>query len=56
MTSVSIYAYVQVVLVFSGVSTRWFPLLHSGCFYRLVAANNKVRTLIVQIQVQLTVI
>uniref|UniRef100_A0A3P8V5M4 CST complex subunit CTC1 n=1 Tax=Cynoglossus semilaevis TaxID=244447 RepID=A0A3P8V5M4_CYNSE len=54
-SDVSIYAYVQVVLVFSGVSTRWFPLLHSGCFYRLVAANNKVRTLIVQIQVQLTV-
>ncbi|XP_071321225.1 CST complex subunit CTC1 isoform X2 [Trachinotus anak] len=31
----------KVVLVFSGVSTRWFPLLQSGCFYRLVAADTQ---------------
>ncbi|CAB1429269.1 unnamed protein product [Pleuronectes platessa] len=29
----------KVVLVFSGVSARWFPLLQPGCYYRLVAAN-----------------
>ncbi|XP_060951768.1 CST complex subunit CTC1 [Limanda limanda] len=29
----------KVVLVFSGGSARWFPLLQPGCYYRLVAAN-----------------
>uniref|UniRef100_A0A3P9B6E1 CST complex subunit CTC1 n=1 Tax=Maylandia zebra TaxID=106582 RepID=A0A3P9B6E1_9CICH len=32
---------VQVVLVFSGVCTRWFPVLQPGCFYRLIAANTQ---------------
>ncbi|XP_040886923.1 CST complex subunit CTC1 isoform X2 [Toxotes jaculatrix] len=32
---------VQVVLVFSGVSARWFPLLQPGCLYRLTAANTQ---------------
>ncbi|XP_069375009.1 CST complex subunit CTC1 isoform X2 [Paralichthys olivaceus] len=31
----------KVVLVFSGVSARWFPLLQPGCYYRLVAANTQ---------------
>ncbi|KAK2899275.1 CST complex subunit CTC1 isoform X1 [Channa argus] len=31
----------KVVLVFSGVSTRWFPLLQPGCFYRVTAANTQ---------------
>ncbi|XP_039996989.1 CST complex subunit CTC1 isoform X2 [Xiphias gladius] len=31
----------QVVLMFSGVSARWFPLLQPGCFYRLIAANTQ---------------
>ncbi|XP_026188725.1 CST complex subunit CTC1-like isoform X1 [Mastacembelus armatus] len=31
----------KVVLVFSGVSARWFPLLQPGCFYRLIAANTQ---------------
>ncbi|XP_038587513.1 CST complex subunit CTC1 isoform X2 [Micropterus salmoides] len=31
----------KVVLVFSGASARWFPLLQPGCFYRLVAANTQ---------------
>lgn len=31
----------KVVLVFSGVSVRWFPLLQPGCFYRLIAANTR---------------
>lgn len=30
------------VLVFSDMSTRWFPVLQSGTFYRLVAANTQV--------------
>ncbi len=34
----------QVVLVFSGVSARWFPLLQPGSFYRLVAADTQVHT------------
>ncbi|KAJ4918741.1 hypothetical protein JOQ06_024790 [Pogonophryne albipinna] len=29
------------VLVLSGVSARWFPLLQPGCFYRLIAANTQ---------------
>ncbi|KAM9414363.1 CST complex subunit CTC1 isoform 2-T4 [Pholidichthys leucotaenia] len=29
----------KVALVFSGVCSRWFPILQSGCFYRLVVAN-----------------
>jgi len=36
---------VQVVLVLSGASARWFPVLQSGCFYRLVAANTQVKHL-----------
>ncbi|XP_041840610.1 CST complex subunit CTC1 isoform X2 [Melanotaenia boesemani] len=31
----------KVVLVFSGVSARWFPVLQPACFYRLVAANTQ---------------
>ncbi|XP_073332264.1 CST complex subunit CTC1 [Pagrus major] len=31
----------KVVLVFSGVSARWFPLLQPGSFYRLIAANTQ---------------
>ncbi|XP_072232687.1 CST complex subunit CTC1 [Leuresthes tenuis] len=31
----------KVVLVLSGASARWFPVLQSGCFYRLVAANTQ---------------
>ncbi|XP_076738443.1 CST complex subunit CTC1 [Maylandia zebra] len=31
----------KVVLVFSGVCTRWFPVLQPGCFYRLIAANTQ---------------
>uniref|UniRef100_A0A3Q3EZY6 CST complex subunit CTC1 n=1 Tax=Kryptolebias marmoratus TaxID=37003 RepID=A0A3Q3EZY6_KRYMA len=31
----------KVLLVFSGVSARWFPILQPGCFYRLVAANTQ---------------
>ncbi|KAI3375949.1 hypothetical protein L3Q82_016362 [Scortum barcoo] len=31
----------KLVLLFSGVSARWFPLLHPGHFYRLVAANTQ---------------
>ncbi|XP_044039740.1 CST complex subunit CTC1 isoform X2 [Siniperca chuatsi] len=31
----------KVVLVLSGVSARWFPLLQPGCFYRLIAANTQ---------------
>ncbi|XP_034005837.1 CST complex subunit CTC1-like [Trematomus bernacchii] len=31
----------QLVLVLSGVSARWFPLLQPGCFYRLIAANTQ---------------
>uniref|UniRef100_A0A3B4U092 CST complex subunit CTC1 n=2 Tax=Seriola dumerili TaxID=41447 RepID=A0A3B4U092_SERDU len=31
----------KVVLEFSGVCARWFPLLQSGCFYRLVAADTQ---------------
>ncbi|XP_044197449.1 CST complex subunit CTC1 [Thunnus albacares] len=31
----------KVILVMSGASARWFPLLHPGCFYRLVAANTQ---------------
>ncbi|XP_063324032.1 CST complex subunit CTC1-like [Pelmatolapia mariae] len=34
----------KVVLVFSGVCTRWFPVLQPGCFYRLIAANTQVST------------
>ncbi|KAG7232371.1 hypothetical protein INR49_008939, partial [Caranx melampygus] len=30
-----------VVLVFSGVCARWFPLLQSRCFYRLVAHSQR---------------
>ncbi|XP_029382555.1 CST complex subunit CTC1 isoform X2 [Echeneis naucrates] len=29
----------KVVLLFSGVCVRWFPLLQAGCFYRLVVLN-----------------
>lgn len=32
------------VLVFSGVSACWFPVLQSGSFYRLIAANTQVNT------------
>ncbi|XP_054455418.1 LOW QUALITY PROTEIN: CST complex subunit CTC1-like [Anoplopoma fimbria] len=31
----------KVVLVFSGGSARWFPLLQPGCFYRLTAPNTQ---------------
>ncbi|KAM7366658.1 hypothetical protein PAMP_016077 [Pampus punctatissimus] len=31
----------KVMLVMSGVSARWFPLLQPGCFYRVVAANTQ---------------
>ncbi|AWO97407.1 putative CST complex subunit CTC1 [Scophthalmus maximus] len=31
----------KVVLMLSGVSSRWFPLLQPGCFYRLVATNTQ---------------
>ncbi|KAK1876026.1 CST complex subunit CTC1 [Dissostichus eleginoides] len=31
----------KLVLVLSGVSARWFPLLQPGCFYRLIAANTQ---------------
>ncbi|KAM6959818.1 CST complex subunit CTC1 [Tautogolabrus adspersus] len=31
----------KMMLVFSGVSARWFPLLHPGCFYRLIAPNTQ---------------
>ncbi|XP_038134059.1 CST complex subunit CTC1 isoform X3 [Cyprinodon tularosa] len=31
----------EVLLLFSGGSARWFPVLHSGCFYRLTAANTQ---------------
>ncbi|KAL7375962.1 hypothetical protein ABVT39_027367 [Epinephelus coioides] len=31
----------KVVLVLSGVSARWFPLLQPGCFYRLIATNTQ---------------
>nr|XP_054594722.1 CST complex subunit CTC1 isoform X2 [Nothobranchius furzeri] len=31
----------KVILVFSGVCSRWFPLLQPGTFYRLVAANTQ---------------
>ncbi|KAG7495806.1 CST complex subunit CTC1 [Solea senegalensis] len=37
----------KVVLVFSGVSTRWFPLLHSGCFYRLIAINTQDTSILI---------
>uniref|UniRef100_UPI0037E89C2B CST complex subunit CTC1 isoform X2 n=1 Tax=Semicossyphus pulcher TaxID=241346 RepID=UPI0037E89C2B len=29
----------KVLLVFSGVSARWFPLLQPGCFYRIIAPD-----------------
>ncbi|KAM8900324.1 CST complex subunit CTC1 isoform 2-T2 [Spinachia spinachia] len=31
----------EVVLVLSGGSARWFPLLQPGCFYRLTAPNTQ---------------
>ncbi|XP_023117926.1 CST complex subunit CTC1 isoform X1 [Amphiprion ocellaris] len=31
----------KVVLVFSGASARWFPVLHPGCFYRLIAVHTQ---------------
>ncbi|XP_047441617.1 CST complex subunit CTC1 isoform X2 [Mugil cephalus] len=31
----------KVVLVFSGVSTRWFPVLQPGCLYRLTATDTQ---------------
>ncbi|KAM3857435.1 CST complex subunit CTC1 [Diretmus argenteus] len=31
----------KVDLLFVGLSVRWFPLLHPGCYYRLVAANTQ---------------
>ncbi|XP_028998761.1 CST complex subunit CTC1 isoform X2 [Betta splendens] len=31
----------QVVLLFSGPSARWFPLLQPGCVYRVVAVNTQ---------------
>ncbi|XP_029932197.1 CST complex subunit CTC1 isoform X2 [Myripristis murdjan] len=31
----------KVLLLFSGVSVRWFPLLHPGVFYRLVAPSSQ---------------
>ncbi|KAM3590263.1 uncharacterized protein V6R79_006747 [Siganus canaliculatus] len=31
----------RVVLVFSGVLVRWFPVLQPGCFYRLVATDTQ---------------
>ncbi|KAG7232668.1 hypothetical protein INR49_008248 [Caranx melampygus] len=36
----------EVVLVFSGVCARWFPLLQSRCFYRLVAHSQDPSVLI----------
>ncbi|XP_035986962.1 CST complex subunit CTC1 isoform X1 [Fundulus heteroclitus] len=30
---------VEVLLLFSGGSARWFPVLQPGCFYRVTAAN-----------------
>ncbi|CAJ1048341.1 CST complex subunit CTC1 isoform X1 [Xyrichtys novacula] len=36
----------QVVLVFSGVSARWFPVLQPGSFYRLVAPNTQDQSLL----------
>lgn len=35
----------QVVLQFSGVSSRWFPLLQPGSVYRLTAPNTQVKHL-----------
>ncbi|XP_018530294.1 CST complex subunit CTC1 isoform X2 [Lates calcarifer] len=31
----------KVLLVFSGASARWFPLIQTGRFYRLIAANTQ---------------
>ncbi|KAK5848013.1 hypothetical protein PBY51_005669 [Eleginops maclovinus] len=31
----------KLVLVFSGVCARWFPVLHPGCVYRLIAAHSQ---------------
>uniref|UniRef100_A0A3P9DK86 CST complex subunit CTC1 n=1 Tax=Maylandia zebra TaxID=106582 RepID=A0A3P9DK86_9CICH len=45
---------VQVVLVFSGVCTRWFPVLQPGCFYRLIAANTQVSTQSLQVYLDLS--
>ncbi|XP_074555074.1 CST complex subunit CTC1 isoform X1 [Halichoeres trimaculatus] len=37
----------KVLLVFSGVSARWFPLLQPGSFYRLVAPNTQDRSVLI---------
>lgn len=33
----------QIELHFMGLCVRWFPVLHPGCVYRLIARNTEVR-------------